>query len=78
MLGETIVHGEDIRRPLGLGHAYPIEMLTELAEYYRSTDFVIVAKKRVVDLRLVAEDGPFTVTNSKATASQRSANAATP
>src|ERR1700754_4386656 len=28
MLGETIVHGEDIRRPLGIHRAYPIETLT--------------------------------------------------
>lgn len=59
MLGETIVHGEDIRRPLGLLHAYPADSVTALAEYYRSTDFVVVARKRVVDLRLVASDGPF-------------------
>jgi uncharacterized protein (TIGR03083 family) len=59
MLGETIVHGEDIRRPLGLSRAYPIETVTRLAEYYRGSDFVVVAKKRVADLRLVADDGPF-------------------
>ena len=59
MLGETIVHGEDIRRPLGISRVYPIETVTRLAEYYRGTDFVVVAKKRVADLRLEAEDGPF-------------------
>jgi uncharacterized protein (TIGR03083 family) len=60
LLGETIVHGEDIRHPLGVKRAYPIETITLLAEYYRQSDFVVVAKKRVVDLHLVAEDGPFT------------------
>jgi uncharacterized protein (TIGR03083 family) len=60
LLGETIVHGEDIRHPLGVDRAYPIETITLLAEYYRQSDFVVVAKKRVVDLHLVAEDGPFT------------------
>jgi uncharacterized protein (TIGR03083 family) len=59
MLGETVVHGEDIRRPLGIRHAYPTATITALAEYYRGSDFVVVAKKRVVDLRLVADDGPF-------------------
>jgi uncharacterized protein (TIGR03083 family) len=61
MLGEAIVHGEDIRRPLGIRRTYPTATITLLAEYYRSSDFVVVAKKRVSDLRLVANDGPFAV-----------------
>ncbi|WP_431783171.1 maleylpyruvate isomerase family mycothiol-dependent enzyme [Streptomyces chumphonensis] len=59
MLGETVVHGEDIRRPLGIHRGYPIEVLTRLAEYYRGSDLVVVAKGRVKGLRLVADDGPF-------------------
>ncbi|MBT3149362.1 maleylpyruvate isomerase family mycothiol-dependent enzyme [Streptomyces sp. CHD11] len=60
MLGETIVHGEDVRRPLGIRHDPPIEVVTEVAEYYRGSDLVVVAKGRIRGLRLVAEDGPFT------------------
>jgi hypothetical protein len=60
MLGETIVHGTDIRRPLGLHHDHPIGTLTLLAEYYRSTDQVVVARSRIKGLRLTATDGPFT------------------
>ncbi|WP_188190393.1 maleylpyruvate isomerase family mycothiol-dependent enzyme [Nonomuraea sp. SYSU D8015] len=60
MLGETIVHGEDIRRPLGLRRDYPIETLTRVAEYFQRSDLVVVAKRRVGGLRLVANDGPFT------------------
>jgi uncharacterized protein (TIGR03083 family) len=59
MLGETIVHGEDIRHPLGIHHDSPIATLTRVAEYYRSTDQVVIARKRVEGLRLVATDGPF-------------------
>jgi len=59
MLGETIVHGEDIRRPLGIKHEYPIAALTRLAEYYQGTDQVVLAKGRIQGLRLVATDGPF-------------------
>ncbi|WP_035698187.1 maleylpyruvate isomerase family mycothiol-dependent enzyme, partial [Glycomyces tenuis] len=51
MLGEAIVHGEDIRRPLGIRRDYPTATVTLLAEYYRGSDFVVVAKKRVADLR---------------------------
>jgi uncharacterized protein (TIGR03083 family) len=60
MLGEAVVHGEDIRRPLGISRAYPIVALTRLAEYYRGTDQVVLAKGRIKGLRLVATDGPFT------------------
>ncbi|MFF4763292.1 maleylpyruvate isomerase family mycothiol-dependent enzyme [Streptomyces sp. NPDC001292] len=60
MLGETIVHGEDIRSPLGIRRDYPIEVLTQVAEYYRGSDLVVVAKGRIGGLKLVADDGPFT------------------
>jgi uncharacterized protein (TIGR03083 family) len=60
MLGETIVHGEDIRRPLGIERDYPIATLTRVAEYYQGTDQVVLAKGRIQGLRLVATDGPFT------------------
>src|ERR1022692_1290179 len=33
MLGESIVHAEDIRLPLGIRHDYPIETLTLVAAY---------------------------------------------
>ncbi|MFJ8147271.1 maleylpyruvate isomerase family mycothiol-dependent enzyme [Streptomyces sp. NPDC096048] len=59
MLGETVVHGEDIRRPLGIRRDHPVEVLTRVAEYYRGSDLVLVAKGRVGGLRLVADDGPF-------------------
>ncbi|MDT0393146.1 MULTISPECIES: maleylpyruvate isomerase family mycothiol-dependent enzyme [Streptomyces] len=61
MLGETVVHGEDIRRPLGLRRDHPGEVVTRVAEYYQGTDLVVVAKGRIGGLRLVADDGPFAV-----------------
>ncbi len=60
MLGETIVHGTDIRKPLGVQRNHPIETLTRTAEYYASTDQVVLAKGRIGGLRLEATDGPFT------------------
>lgn len=59
MLGETIVHGEDIRRPLGLARDYPTSTVTRLAEYYQGSDQVVLAKGRIGGLRLAAADGPF-------------------
>ncbi|MFF7211854.1 maleylpyruvate isomerase family mycothiol-dependent enzyme [Streptomyces sp. NPDC008238] len=60
MLGETVVHGQDIRRPLGARHEHPIEVLTRVAEYFPGSDLVVLGKGRVRGLRLVADDGPFT------------------
>lgn len=59
MLGEAVVHGEDIRYPLGIRRAYPVETLTRLAEYYSRSDQVVVGRKRISGLRLEATDGPF-------------------
>lgn len=59
MLGETIVHAQDIRLPLGVRHGYPIETLTRLAEYYQGSDLPVLTKTRIRGLRLVATDGPF-------------------
>lgn len=59
MLGETIVHGEDIRRPLGLGRAYPVTALTVVAGYYQGSDLPVLTRSRARGLRLTATDGPF-------------------
>ncbi|MBV2365732.1 maleylpyruvate isomerase family mycothiol-dependent enzyme [Streptomonospora nanhaiensis] len=58
-LGEAVVHGEDIRRPLGLRRDYPPEVLTRLAAYYHGSDFVVEARSRVKGLRLAATDTDF-------------------
>jgi hypothetical protein len=54
MLGETIVHGEDIRRPLGIERDYPVTTLTISAEYYQGSDLSALTKGRARDLRLTA------------------------
>jgi len=59
MPGETIVHGEDIRRPLGIRRDHPIVTLTRVAEYYQGSDQVVLAKGRITGLRLEATDSTF-------------------
>ncbi|MFD2470913.1 maleylpyruvate isomerase family mycothiol-dependent enzyme [Amycolatopsis silviterrae] len=59
MLGETVVHSEDIRRPLGIRHDYPLETLTTVARYYLGSDLVVLAKGRVRGLSLAATDSDF-------------------
>ncbi|MGW0792778.1 maleylpyruvate isomerase family mycothiol-dependent enzyme [Streptomyces sp. NPDC002911] len=59
MLGETIVHAEDIRRPLGIRRDYPMGVIARVAEYYQGSDLVVLAKGRIGGLRLVADDSSF-------------------
>ena len=55
-LGETIVHSEDVRRPLGIAHAYPVDALTTVADFYKGSNVLIGAKSRVAGLGLRATD----------------------
>ncbi|TWD80880.1 uncharacterized protein (TIGR03083 family) [Kribbella amoyensis] len=59
MLAETVVHAEDIRRPLGIERTYPEEVLTKVAEHYHGSDMTVPAKSRVKGLHLKATDSPF-------------------
>ena len=56
MLGEIVVHGEDIRRPLGIAHEVPADTLTAVADNYVRTTLLIGAKRRMGGLRLRATD----------------------
>ncbi|MBK6887635.1 MAG: maleylpyruvate isomerase family mycothiol-dependent enzyme [Tetrasphaera sp.] len=58
-LGETIIHAEDIRHPLGLERAYPIDALVTLADFYKKSNALIGAKSRIAGLALHATDTPW-------------------
>ena len=60
MLGEIIVHGEDIRRPLGLTHGSPEPALLALADSWKRSNLLIGAKRRISGLRLRATDTEWT------------------
>ena len=55
-LGETIVHAEDIRRPLGIKHSYPTEAVVRVADFFKGSNLLIGSKKRISGLRLLATD----------------------
>jgi uncharacterized protein (TIGR03083 family) len=55
-LGETLVHGDDIRRPLGIKYDYPAEAAAAVADSYKTSNLVMGAKKRIAGLKLVATD----------------------
>ena len=58
-LGEVVVHGQDIRRPLGLPRTPPVETVTAVARFYAGKDFAVPSRSAAQGLRLVATDGPF-------------------
>jgi uncharacterized protein (TIGR03083 family) len=58
-LGEVVVHGEDVRRPLGIPSTTPTATMTPVAEFFASRDFTVAGKTLSRGLRLEATDGPF-------------------
>ena len=60
-LGENIVHGEDIRRPLGIRRAYPLAEVTRALGFYAGSNAIIGGKNRIAGLTLEATDVTFSV-----------------
>jgi uncharacterized protein (TIGR03083 family) len=56
MLGEVIIHAEDIRRALGIEHSYPTGPVTEVADFYKGSNLIIGAKRRIAGVTLRATD----------------------
>lgn len=60
-LGEAFVHGEDIRRPLGITRAYPLPEVARAIALYAKSNAIIGGKTRVAGLTLKATDTDFSV-----------------
>jgi uncharacterized protein (TIGR03083 family) len=58
-LGETIVHGEDIFRALGGYRDHPTENLVTVADFYKGSNLLIGAKKRIEGVTLQATDADW-------------------
>ncbi len=59
-LGEMIVHSEDIRRALGIGHKYPTDAVVTVADFYKGSNLLIGSKRRIAGLTLRATDADWT------------------
>lgn len=68
-LGEVVVHGEDIRRPLGIVRTVPIDVVTAVATFYARRNFTVNSRRAIEGLRLEATDGPFVAGGGGALAS---------
>ena len=58
-LGETIVHAEDIRRPLGIKHDYPVDAVKTVLDFYQGSNTLIGTKNRIDGLTLRATDAEW-------------------
>ncbi len=56
MLGEAVIHGEDIRRPLGIKREYPAEAVIRVADFNKGSNLLIGSKRRIAGLALKATD----------------------
>jgi uncharacterized protein (TIGR03083 family) len=59
-LGEAIIHSEDIRRPLAISHDYPTAAVVQVADFYKGSNLVVGAKKRIAGVTLKATDAEWT------------------
>jgi uncharacterized protein (TIGR03083 family) len=58
-LGETVVHGTDIRWPLGIEHTFPADALITVADFYKGSNLLIGSKNRIAGLTLTATDAEW-------------------
>lgn len=56
MLGEIVVHGQDVCQPLGLHGTTSPEAIVACLEMYKNASFPVGTKKRIAGLRLRATD----------------------
>jgi uncharacterized protein (TIGR03083 family) len=56
MLGEAVIHSSDIRKPLGMPHEYPEEALNRVADFYKGSNLIVGAKRRIDGVTLRATD----------------------
>lgn len=60
-LMDTLVHGQDIAKPLGIDRQMPVEPALVVAERLWSMSFPLNPRKRFPDVEFQAVDAPFSV-----------------
>jgi uncharacterized protein (TIGR03083 family) len=58
-LGETIVHGEDVFRAVDGYREHPVEHVLAVADFYKGSNLLIGAKKRIAGVTLQATDADW-------------------
>jgi uncharacterized protein (TIGR03083 family) len=60
MVGEIVIHSQDIRRPLGIAHTYQPEALTLVGDFVIRGNLLLGGKRRSTGLTLVATNVDWT------------------
>jgi uncharacterized protein (TIGR03083 family) len=60
MVSEVVLHGEDIRRPLGIKHAYAPEALVVVGRFVTGGIGFLGGKRRSIGLKLTPSDADWT------------------
>jgi uncharacterized protein (TIGR03083 family) len=60
LVGDMIIHSQDIRRPLGIPHTFQPEALTLMADSVIRSNLVLGGKRRATGLKLTATDQDWT------------------
>ncbi len=55
-LGEVVIHGADVRRPLGIPHTYAVGAVRQVIDFYKGSNMLSGAKNRIAGLSLSAND----------------------
>jgi len=55
-LGEVVIHGADVRRPLGIPHTYAVGAVPQVIDFYKGSNMLSGAKNRIAGLALYAND----------------------
>jgi uncharacterized protein (TIGR03083 family) len=60
MVGEVVIHSQDIRRPLGIAHVFQPEILTVVGDFVIKGNLLLGGKRRGTGLKLTATDVDWT------------------
>jgi hypothetical protein len=60
LVGDMVIHSQDIRRPLGISHTFQPEMLTLVDDFVIRGNLLLGGKRRATGLKLTATDQDWT------------------
>jgi uncharacterized protein (TIGR03083 family) len=60
MVGEIVIHSQDIRRPLGIAHTFQPEAVTLVGDFVTRGNLLLGGKRRATGLTLTATDVDWT------------------
>ncbi len=59
MLGEVVIHSQDVRRPLGINRDYPTGSVVRVLDFFKGSNLLIGSKDRIAGVTLRATDADW-------------------